>query len=342
MDLSKDALELVCSHLDVRSIVQLAGTDSVTRSKLSKCTIRVKEPVPLVPMPTPMLQRFFYHWRFVPTCCPILCLAWCPKSTRVACSREMHCVFICDPDSALEPICLYGHPRVQCIAWSPDGSELVTASPDGIMRIYDTETGLTKREIQFDCEFPRSVTWCTEGIQLITGSWLLQLRTWKADGSGIVQSREFRTLYAEWSADGTKYVSTAFNNSVFIWDALTGEELHGLPGHTNVIDHFAWSPDSTKIVSGSRDHTARVWDAITGRLIHVFHLGNRVTSVGWNANGTKLVTGSADGTVRIWDAATGNELHVLRNDDGVKIVAWSADEKKIIYSTYRAIYIWNL
>ena len=266
MDLSIDALELVCKHLDVRSIVQLAGTDSATRSKLAKCTIHVQEPLLFVPTPTRILQQFFFHRQFMPTWFHVYCVAWCPVGTTFAFGMSNSCVYIFDPARSLEPIVLCDNDwTVERMAYSPDGSELVTVSPGGTMRIRDSQTGQTKRVIRFDAHILQSVSWDTNRIRLVTGS-MPQMHTWNADGSNVVHGREIRTLLSDWSPDDTKLVSaTYYNKSVYILDAETGEELREMSGHTDFVKCFAWSPDSTKVVSGSHDNTARVWDAATGQ-----------------------------------------------------------------------------
>ena len=68
----------------------------------------------------------------------------------------------------------------------------------------------------------------------------------------------------------------------------------------------AFSPDGTRIVSGSEDKSAKVWDARTGTSLlelkgHTFG----VMSVAYSPDGSRIVSGSVDSTAKVWDARTG-------------------------------------
>ena len=45
-----------------------------------------------------------------------------------------------------------------------------------------------------------------------------------------------------------------------LWDAATGEEFVGLPGHSSYVYSLAFSPDGKSLVSSSGDTTLRLWD----------------------------------------------------------------------------------
>jgi glucose repression regulatory protein TUP1 len=47
---------------------------------------------------------------------------------------------------------------------------------------------------------------------------------------------------------------------VRLWDAVTGEELVRLPGHSDYVYSLAFSPDGKTLVSSSGDTTLRLWD----------------------------------------------------------------------------------
>ena len=63
---------------------------------------------------------------------------------------------------------------------------------------------------------------------------------------------------ASFSPDGTKVVSGSGDQTVRIWDAVTGECEQTLQGHSDWVTSASFSPDGTKVVSGSEDSTVRI------------------------------------------------------------------------------------
>ena len=71
-------------------------------------------------------------------------------------------------------------------------------------------------------------------------------------------SIEFRPL--ETLKMDLRIVSGSSDNTIKIWDALTGQLINTLTGHHNYVSSVAFSPDNSKIVSGSDDHTVKILD----------------------------------------------------------------------------------
>src|SRR5262249_3322576 len=56
----------------------------------------------------------------------------------------------------------------------------------------------------------------------------------------------------------------SYDNTVRIWDAETGQELHVFEGHTAAVHRVSFSHDGRYIASGGDDQTVRLWDVETG------------------------------------------------------------------------------
>jgi WD40 repeat protein len=177
---------------------------------------------------------------------------------------------------------------VWSVAFSPDGSHIVSGSDDKTVRLWGAQTGKDIAKME--------------------------------DHTGSVSSVAF-------SPDGSQILSGSYDNTVRLWDAQTGKETAKLEGHTGFVSSVAFSPDGSQIVSGSYDCTVRLWDAQTGKEIAKLdgHIGP-VNSVAFSPDGLQIVSGSYDNTVRLWDAQTGKEIAKLEGHTApVSSVAFSPD-----------------
>jgi WD40 repeat protein len=62
------------------------------------------------------------------------------------------------------------------------------------------------------------------------------------------------------SPDGTLVASTAFDNTVVLWDAATGEAHYVLASDTRGIDPFTWSPDGRMLAASDGGGRILLWE----------------------------------------------------------------------------------
>ena len=71
----------------------------------------------------------------------------------------------------------------------------------------------------------------------------------------------YGVLAVAWSPDGRRIASGSTDETVQVWDASNGGNVHTYRGHSSSVQAVAWSPDGRRIASGSGDNTVRVWQA---------------------------------------------------------------------------------
>ena len=243
---------------------------------------------------------------------------------------------------------LIGHSGyVYSVAYSPDGTKIISGSYDKTIKIWNTNTGQCLKTLEGHLYFVNSVAYSPDGTKIISGSGDGTIKIWNANTGKCLKTLNGHSIYVysvAYSPDGTKIISGSGDKTIKIWDANTGQCLKTLEGHYSNVWSVAFSPDGTKIISGSRDNTIKIWDANTGECLKTLKgYSEGGLSVAYSPDGTKIISGSGEGTIKIWDANTGQCLKTLEgHSSSVLSVSYSPDGTKIISgSNDKTVKIWD-
>jgi WD40 repeat protein len=206
---------------------------------------------------------------------------------------------------------LHGHTDdVNSVAYSPDGTHIVSGSEDNTIRVWNAITGQSVAgPFQGHTNVVTSVAYSPDGTHIVSGSKDNTIRIWNAitgwSMAGPFQGHTDYVSSVSYSPDGTHIVSGSWDNTIRVWNATTGQSVADpFQGHTSVVTSASYLPDGTHIVSGSWDNTIRVWNATTGQSVAGPFQGHTdyVSSVAYSPDGTHIVTGSRDNSIKVWRA----------------------------------------
>lgn len=204
---------------------------------------------------------------------------------------------------------------VDAIAFSPDGERFVTGGWNSTARVWNKEDN-TFVDLKHDALYIQSVAFSPVANQVATGSngkedlvhvWdvatakpTMTLKRVPKNDKANGHTDAITSL--SYSKDGTRLLTTSFDNTARIWDVATGKQLHVLKGHSWWVWDAAFSPDETSVVTASQDGTALVWNLEDGSKGHPFseHQGP-VYSVAYSTDG-EIATGGYDKRIFLWRA----------------------------------------
>lgn len=201
---------------------------------------------------------------------------------------------------------------IMSLAFTPDGTRVVSGSFDKMIRIWDATSGTEIHpQLRGHDGWVYSVDVSADGTRIVSGSQDKTVRIWDTNPGArpvvILRGHDEAVLSVAFSADGTHIASGSRDRTIRVWDAIAGVELiKALQGHGGGVSSVAFFPDGMRVVSGSADKTIRVWDLAQGvETLVVCGHEHSVMSVA--TDGTRIISGSHKNK-RIWDAESGLQL----------------------------------
>ena len=228
---------------------------------------------------------------------------------------------------------------VLSVAFSRDGSQLLTASYDKTARLWDVKTG---RQIQ----------------AFVGHSWFV----WSA----------------AFSPDESQIVTASQDGSAIVWNTGTAARIKQFLEHQGPVYSAAFAPDGKHVVTGGYDTRVLVWQPkdvpafdlrkladkivksdeaqgqandddkkIEAARVPVLALeghGAPVRSVCFSADGKLVLSGSHDNSVKIWDSETGHTLKTLHGHGSwVRSCTFSPDDRIVLSASHdKKAMLWNI
>ncbi|EPX63244.1 High-affnity carbon uptake protein Hat/HatR [Cystobacter fuscus DSM 2262] len=228
---------------------------------------------------------------------------------------------------------------VNSAVFSPDGTQLLTASDDGSARLWRTDGTGTPLVFQHSRQALTSAIFSPDGTHILTVS-SSTARLWRANGeatSFVFPSPGEDHPPAIFSPDGTHVLIISEDNVVRLWPTSRSGSPVVFSGHQGQVNSAVFSPDGSRILIASTNRTARIWRVHEPdkSIVLPGHTGE-VNSAVFSSDGSRVLTASDDRTAILWRADTGGELdrypghlrEVFSADfspDGTRIITTSGD-----------------
>ena len=158
---------------------------------------------------------------------------------------------------------LRGHASwIRCIAFSPDGSLLASGSSDGIVIVWEVETGDRLQTFQAHSSLVLAVAFSPNEPVLVSSGGDGIIKLW--DLSAVSGQRSAVSSHSKLSSlsaqSATQHSTLNTQHLPIIPLSNLPPLLHSLHGHQNWVRFLSFSPDGTLLASCSQDGTVKLWD----------------------------------------------------------------------------------
>lgn len=211
------------------------------------------------------------------------------------------------------------------IASQPNGPLLATGGQDGMIRLWDSKSGMQTAVIEAGAAWIERLAWRPDGSG-VAATLGRRVGVWDAAGLLVGRSDEHASTAADiaWQPDGARIAVAAYGGVTYLAADGTGPiERVECKGSSLLL---AWQPQARYLAVGNQDATVLFVVVESRETLQMWGFPAKVRSLAWSSDGRWLATGAGSGTV-IWDASgagpRGRTPLTLGGHDGfVTSVAW--------------------
>jgi WD40 repeat protein/predicted Ser/Thr protein kinase len=220
---------------------------------------------------------------------------------------------------------------VMVVAYSPDGTLLVSGARSGKIRVWSCPEHRLLQELDDSNDCVSLLDFRANGRRLLSVNAKGQAVWWDTLTWQI--ARKFALgVESFWagavSPDGRLFALGIESGAVRWLNAETGEDLATTPaGHRAMVNEITFSADGAWAASVANNGTVAIWDPSSFRLIDAFkgHMQG-AHAVAFSPNGRLATGGNKRDAVKLWDLSTHRELMTLPGEGSIfSFVAFSPD-----------------
>ena len=241
----------------------------------------------------------------------------------------------------------FNHPaNISALAFSPDGTTILTTDRDETARIWAVDGGELKATHELGSPRVFATMIRADGTPLVAvaAGRTLKLKLLPAGVGGetaadVALVHPDVLLCAAFSPEGSQVCTVTGQStgpqpaSIRIWQTAGGKQLAEFAGPAGVLS-VTFQPRGPAVATLSRNGRVRLWNATGGGMIgEPFPAdGTRATQIAFMPDGNRILLGDQGGSLSCWNARTGKRMFLLPNSLRGSIVglACAADGQAVV------------
>ena len=236
---------------------------------------------------------------------------------------------------------LRGHlAKIYAMHWASDSRNLVSASQDGKLIVWDAYTTNKVHAIPLRSSWVMTCAYAPSGSFVACGGLdnICSIYSLRTKEGNVRVSKELQGHNGYLSScrflDDSQILTSSGDMVCSLWDTETGQAIVNFVGHTGDVMSISLGPDHTSFVSGACDSSAKLWDIRSGACRQTFtgHESD-INAVTFFPNGQAFATGSDDSTCRLFDIRADQELMMYSSEMivvGITSVAFSKSGRLLL------------